>query len=250
MSGWLVERGPTYGARARIVAVPFAGSGASALLPWAPLLPPDLALSVVRLPGRENRFRERHLTEMDEVVEQLLPHVLGDPLVPTVVFGYSLGALIAYELAVRLQAAGSPPLLLAVGGAQAPQLGPTTPPIAALGDAAFVAAVRDLGGTPAEVFEHPELLAMVLPTLRADFALVDGYRYAERPLLATPITTYSGEHDRELTRVGIERWGELTGAGCTHHTFDGGHFFLSVDPGPLVTRLVADIRACLGGRQV
>jgi surfactin synthase thioesterase subunit len=245
VSPWLVERGETARARVRILAVPFAGAGASALLPWASLLPADVALTVVRLPGRENRFRERQLTSMAAVIDELAPLVLAGSATPTVVFGYSLGAFIGYELTARLHDRGAPPVLLAVGGAGAPHLPRRSAALSTLNDAAFVRAIKDLEGTPPEVFEHPELLELVLPTLRADFALLDGYTAAPRPMLTTPIVTYSGADDPELTTSAVAGWGELTGAGIEHRRFPGGHFFLTPDPAALVAALLADIDAAL-----
>jgi surfactin synthase thioesterase subunit len=248
-SPWLVERNSASRPRVRIVAVPFAGSGASAFLPWSDLLPADVALAVVRLPGRESRFRDRPMTAMSEVVAQLAPAVRSLGNTPTVVFGYSLGALIGYELALSLTAAGSPPVLLAVGGAEAPHLERTFPSIANLDDAEFDKALRALGGTPDEVFEHPELLDIIRSTLRADFALLEAYSAGNNPPrpLPMPITTYCGRNDRELTPAGVSGWADLSSVSAAHREFAGGHFFLLDDPETLVGALLTDVDTTLRG---
>lgn len=240
----LVDRGDASRARVRLVAVPFAGTGASAFLPWAPLLPPDILLTVARLPGRENRYREPRRTVMSEVVDELAPAIAASPL-PVAVFGYSLGALIGYELALRLQSLDRPPVLLAVGGSNAPQVPRPGRRLSELDDDAFLAAVRELEGTPAEVFEHAELLALVLPTLRADFTLLDGYRPADPPTLRCPVVTYAADRDPELTTAGIAAWADVTTGPTTPRRFAGGHFFFADDPGPLVARLAADVLAAV-----
>ena len=242
---WLVTRGSESSrARLRLVAVPYAGAGASAFLPWTQLLPPDIELAVVRMPGRENRYREKRLTDMDDVVDQLQQAVSStEPALPIAIFGYSLGSLIAYELAIRLHATGAGPILLAVGGSDAPHAPHPSLGLYNLDDDAFVAAIRALGGTPDEVFEHAELLKLLLPILRADFELLDGYRSSAHPPLDCPLVTYQGDSDSELTHAGMAAWAELSTGPHTARHFAGGHFFFVDDPDLLARRLAADVRA-------
>jgi medium-chain acyl-[acyl-carrier-protein] hydrolase len=232
VSDWLVSLGAESAvARARIVALPWAGGGTAVYRRWPAVLPAEVSLHLVRLPGRESRMREAPLTDMDAVVDELAPLVTELLDRPTMIFGYSLGALVAYELTARLCAAGgAEPAVLAVGGCNAPHLPRLHRPLSGLDDDEFVAALRDLQGTPPEVFEHRDLLALLLPALRADFLLLDRYRAPERPPLSIPVVTYSGTADLELTPEGVSRWSEITVAATTHHTFAGGHFFLAERP--------------------
>ncbi len=237
---WLVGRRPSVAPRARIVAVPFAGAGAAAFAAWRTVVPDDLAFDVVRLPARENRFAEPARTDLREVADEVAGVVSTD--LPIVLFGYSLGAYIAYEVAARL--GDDAVALLAVGGANAPHVASERPRLSELDDEAFVRALRDLGGTPDEVFANAELLELVLPALRGDFAMLDAYHSTGEPLRC-PIVTFSGDDDRELTKTGVQRWGELTSGPTSHHTFAGGHFFLTSAVVPLVTTLVTELEAVL-----
>jgi medium-chain acyl-[acyl-carrier-protein] hydrolase len=243
VNDWLVHVGaPLSATRSRIVALPWAGGGTAVYRRWATMLPADVALTIVRMPGRESRLGEPPLTDMDAVVDELAPLVADLTDVPTMIFGYSLGALIGYELTVRLHATGGTrPSLLAVGGSNAPHVPREQPSLAGLDDTDFVAALRDLDGTPAEIFEHPELLSLLLPTLRADFTLLDHYTPRDRPPLGIPIVSYTGASDPELTSAGVARWAELTRAATTHRWFPGGHFFLTERAEEVVAAVWADL---------
>ena len=154
---------------------------------------------------------------------------------------WSLGALIAYELAALMCDHGREPFLLAVGGSDAPHALAHRSRLSTLDDAGFIEALRELGGTPAEVFAHPELLALVLPTLRADFRMLESYTWQTRPPLSCPILTCTGEDDPEVTVDAVLRWSELSTAATQHSVFPGDHFFLGVQEPELVAVLSAEI---------
>lgn len=246
---WLVPpEAPAHGIRARIVAIPWAGGGVATFRGWGRLLPPDVLLQTVRLPGRESRLRELPFTEMDGLVAALAPSVAEGMAVPTVVFGYSLGALIGYELTVRLQALGCPPVLLAAGGVGGPHVPRPGPPLSELGDDDLVSALEKLQGAPDPVLQQPELRALLLPVVRADLVLLDRYRASPRTRLAVPVATFRGEDDPELTTPGMAAWADVTVGAVTHHSYPGGHFFLAGNPGELVGDLLAELADATRGR--
>ncbi len=242
MSRLLVEPSNGVPARRRLVCVPYAGAGAAVFMPWRRLIPADVALTIVRLPGRESRFTEPAFTDVDAVTDELATAVSRSSHLPWSLFGYSLGALIAYELAVRLSRPNRrAPDLLLVGGAEPPHLPRIKPALSDLGQTEFVAALRAIGGTPSEVFEHPELLDVVLPTLRSDFQVLDRYRPRAHPQLACPIVTYSGASDSELNDARVHRWSELTSSATRHRQFEGGHFFLTEKVSEVVSAVREDM---------
>jgi medium-chain acyl-[acyl-carrier-protein] hydrolase len=186
----------------------------------------------VQLPGRASRFAEPPLRRVDPIVNALAVVVeqqatwTGGRLA---LFGHSMGALIAYELARRWAGPGSrvEPGHLFVAGQPAPQLPRTRPPRHKLPHPAFVAALQTLGGTPPEVLDSPELLELVLPLLRADFEVCETYRYQPQPssVLSCPITVFGAVDDDEAGPLsGLAAWGALTSNTTRLHSVGGGHF--------------------------
>ena len=238
---WIVRRPRERPADWRLICLPHAGSGAAAFAAWFAAAPPDCEVVIARLPGRENRLAEPVPDSIAAVIDGLLPAV--EPLLdrPYVVFGYSMGALMAFELTRRLVRDGQRlPVLLAVGGHEAPHLPRWQPPIHQLPRQEFIASLRELGGTPDVVFETPELLDLLIPTLRADLRLVETYGHDAIGPLPVPIATYVGAGDDTLASAGLAAWDELSTAATMHHSFAGGHFFLSTSGRELLSAIVSD----------
>jgi medium-chain acyl-[acyl-carrier-protein] hydrolase len=147
---------------------------------------------------------------------------------PFVFFGHSMGALISFELARQLRRDyGKQPIQLFVSGRRAPQLRDRDLPTNTLPESDFVAELRRLNGTPAEVLENGELLQFMLPILRADFAINETYEYLPERPFSFPITACGGLHDDEVSRNDLEGWKEQTDASFVLRMFPGDHFFLN-----------------------
>ena len=173
---WLIPLGTPHATRMRLFCFPPAGSGTVAYRAWAPLAAPGLEVNAVLLPGRETRFAEPPVDDMAALASQIAGAIAPLAGQPFALFGHSLGALLAYEVALRLSAEGHSPEHLFVSGHQAPAIASRRAPIAHLPDAAFIQGLIDLGGTPPEILDAPELLALLMPMLRADFALAERYK--------------------------------------------------------------------------
>ena len=214
------------GGGARLVCFPYAGGSAHVFTTWLPLLAPGVGLHAVQLPGRGRRMREPALERADAVVAGVVEAFQQLPPRPTVFLGYSMGALIAFETARWLRRIGVPgPVMLLAAAARPPQvegaqrLAPGT-------DAELLARIRRLGGTPSAVLESRELLDLLLPPLRADFALIDDYLYRPGAPLDCPIVAVGGDADSAVDPALVAQWALQTAAGFTQHTIKGGHFFL------------------------
>jgi medium-chain acyl-[acyl-carrier-protein] hydrolase len=180
----------------------------------------------VQLPGRGNRLGEPAYTRLPPLVEALSAALLPYFDVPFAFFGHSMGASIGFELARRLRRLRAPePFHLFVSGRRAPQCPDTDPPTYHLPEPAFINQLRQLNGTPQEVLEHPEIMQLLLPLLRADFQLIQTYVYEPGPPLACPITAFGGIEDPETDRDLLERWREQTVADFSLQMFPGDHFF-------------------------
>ncbi|WP_375503860.1 thioesterase II family protein [uncultured Jatrophihabitans sp.] len=238
----LVRRPRSTAARWRLLGIPHAGAGAAALSSWFAAAPADCEVVLVRLPGRESRLGESPPESAQAAAAAVLDDVRELPELPMVVYGYSMGALVAYELTRLASRNGGPePVLLAVGGHEAPHLPRRHAAIHDLPEEQFVAALRALGGTPEQVLTMPELFALLAPTLRADLRIVETYRHAHPTPLTVPISTYAGEHDPDLDHGAVGAWAHLTTATYRQRRFPGGHFFFLESGGAdLMSSVIAD----------
>jgi medium-chain acyl-[acyl-carrier-protein] hydrolase len=185
-------------------------------------------LCAVQMPGRESRWKEPAFTRLGDLVaalhDGLLPHLDR----PYAFFGHSLGALIAFELARALRRSGRPgPTHLFASAHRAPQCPNPHPDMRHLADGPFVDEIRRrYGGIPQAVLEHPELMALMLPCLRADFTVFETYRYADERPLECPISAFGGESDDYVRRDALEAWSTQTTGGFWLRMVPGDHFFV------------------------
>lgn len=211
----------------RLYCFSHAGGNAAAYLPWQDGLGDGIELRAVQLPARGARLHEPAHPTMAALVRDLAEVIAADhDGRPFAFFGHSLGALVAFELTRRLRDDGAPlPLRLVVSGCAAPWCGAPPPRWHELPDAQLIAALRDMGGTPAAVIDEPDLMPFLLPPVRADFALLAAYRYTPAPPLPVPVTAFAGRADVRTDIAGVQAWSAAGGA-CDVHWFDGGHFFI------------------------
>jgi medium-chain acyl-[acyl-carrier-protein] hydrolase len=224
---WFVRSHPNPGAALRLFCFPYAGGGAPVFHPWGSALPESVEVCAVQPPGRGSRIDEAPFTRLPALAAALarvIPPLLDRPFA---FFGHSVGGLVAFELAHRLRAADDPaPAHLFVAGCNPPQLPNPHPPLHNLPDDDLLDELRALGGTPEALLEHVELMDLMLPTLRADFALLETYTYRPRLPLEVPLTAFGGSDDPRVPPDGLAAWREQTRAAFDLNILPGGHFFL------------------------
>lgn len=172
-------------------------------------------------------MREPPFNNLEAVVQAAAPMMRPYLDRPFAFFGHSMGAVLSFEIARYLrkeQLRG--PFHLFVSGRRAPQRPASRPPTYDLPEPEFLEHLHRLNGTPKEVLEHPQLMQLMLPLLRADFAVSQTYVCREEPPLDCPITALGGTQDEEVGREDLEAWREQTTARFSLRLFPGDHFFL------------------------
>lgn len=224
----------------RLVCFPHAGGGASFYGRWSRWLPPAVELLVVQYPGREDRLREAPVNDLhslaDLVAEALAP-LLHRPLA---LFGHSLGAAVAYEVAHRLEEQASLDLDLRglfVSG-RAPPSWPRGDLRHCWEDDRLWRQLGELGGTSPELLRQPALRAIVLPYLRSDYRLDETYRPRTRARLSCPVVAYLGNADGEVDVDAVRGWSAVTRASFDVRVFAGGHFYLVERQAELIAELL------------
>ena len=224
---WITCPRPVPAATLRLFCLPFAGGGASAYRLWPTALPSSIELCAVQLPGREDRYREPAFTSLVGLSRALSREMIPFLDKPFAFFGHSMGALVAFEVARALRHSSAPaPLAMFLAAYPAPHLPLARAPIHHLADANFIEEMRRMQGTPDAVLDNAELMAFLLPILRADFQACDTYRCPVEPPLECPFFIYGGSDDREVDSQALERWREQTAAAFTRRVFPGTHFFV------------------------
>lgn len=242
-TGWLHPADADPAAAVRLFLFHHSGGSVAMYREWLPLLPSDVAGQCVALPGRAQRRHEPPFTRLAPLVAavaDVLDAELDDR--PYAFFGHSMGALLAYRVAVELHRRGThaPGLVGASGWAPA---GFTTP---ALGgedtDEEIVKAMLDLGGLPRQVRDDRELLGQAVSAMRADIAVCADDHAGDQAVLDSPVVAYSGRDDPLLTPEAMTSWATRTTEFLGHRRYPGGHFFLEAHAADITADLVQLLR--------
>ncbi|RAJ67116.1 pyochelin biosynthetic protein PchC [Streptomyces sp. Amel2xB2] len=213
-------------AEVRLVCFPHAGGSASFYRDWAGLLPAHVELLAVCYPGREDRFGEECAAHLADLADPIAEALAADAESPLVLFGHSMGAAVAAEVALRLEKRErARPQRLFVSGREGPGAERGSE-LRSYDDDALAAEVLRLGGHGAEIMDQPGVRELLFPVLRADYRLIDSYRPGPGLRLTTPVTALSGESDPACTAEESRVWSSATSGSFELHSFPGDHFFL------------------------
>ena len=226
MSDWLICPQRQVRAQLRLFCFAYAGGSAWIFRPWAKQLPTNIEVYAIELPGRGKRLIEPALTDLDTIIQSLGPQLLPLLDMPFAFFGHSMGALIAFELCRWLrQTVQLSPRHLWVSAARAPQLSMPPPLMHQLPEQDFINRLKQYQGTPISVLNNSELMDLMLPTLKADFTVLETYAHQPRAPFKFPITGLWGEQDNIVTQADVAAW-QVHTTRFELQTIAGDHFFL------------------------
>jgi medium-chain acyl-[acyl-carrier-protein] hydrolase len=213
----------------RLVCFPFAGGRADHYRSWLPFLPNDVEMLSVELPGHGTRIREPLRTDLSGIACDIAENLPSSLSANLVLFGHSMGATLAYEVACRLRELGrAAPTHLFVSARPAPSsrfVGRL--PVDQMTDNELVQTIRSLQGVPEEIASSDGWFELVLPVLKADFTAVDKWTYQSCCPLSTPITSLRGKEDETTKESDMTLWANHTSTEFNEYVLDGGHFFIN-----------------------
>ncbi|WP_340608833.1 thioesterase II family protein [Xenorhabdus bharatensis] len=219
---------------------PFAGGSSSAFRQWVTLENPDIAVSLVIYPGRDNRMSERAATSIPSLAQSLSSLLMSLTLVQRenlILVGHSMGAQVAFEACQRLEQHNCSPKALVLSGCHAPHL-PSRRQLSGLPDHEFIKQLIDIGGCNPMLREDPELLALFLPMLRADFWATENYHKSIQSSsikLQTPTLLLYGNKDKEASALEVQQWyhwlaSDKQALSHCYQEIVGNHFYITQKP--------------------
>jgi surfactin synthase thioesterase subunit len=223
---WVRRFHPAPEAPSRLVCFPHAGGSASYYFPVSKVLSPAIEVLAIQYPGRQDRRTEKGIETIAELADSVIPYLLQAADRPLALFGHSMGATLAFEIAVRLEQRGVQPLALFVSGRRAPTC--VRDEIVYLGDDdAILAEIQRLEGTDAQLLADEDIRRMALAAIRTDYTAAETYRYQPGPLLRTPIYAHIGDRDPKVTTDEALAWRDRTSGPFALQVYSGGHFYLN-----------------------
>ncbi|MGH3758767.1 thioesterase II family protein [Actinophytocola sp.] len=232
-------------ARTQLVCLPHAGGAASYYRPMALRLWPDVEVLAVQYPGRQNRANEPCVENFADLTDQVVAAVRPELDRPVALFGHSMGTLLAFEVAKRLEADGVVPVVLFASGRRAPGR-PQPEPDHRASDDDLVAEIAELNGTEDRLLENEDMRPLFLLALRADYRAIETYHHDPKSMVACPVVALTGDSDNRVSIDDAASWATQTTGSFDLHVFPGDHFYLNHQLAPLTDVLVQQLGALRG----
>ncbi|MFI9100866.1 thioesterase II family protein [Streptomyces fildesensis] len=228
MPNSLVRPLPRPHASRTLLCMSFCGGGTAPFRPWARTLPEDVELVLHCYPGREGRFTAPFADDWDEMLDDALEALHDIARRPYILFGHSMGAWVAFDLARRAPDEGlAPPQSLVVSAADSParwRLAAEQRPRSDDTDEQLVDWMRGKGQLPESLLADPDIMQIAVEILRADMRVMNSYRYRAGERAQVPVQVLLGEDD-SISGAAQERWRQLSDGRMHATLLPGGHFY-------------------------
>ncbi len=190
------------------------------------MLPPQIEGIALEVPGRGDRFGEPLLTDTDAIIndmyKQLTPYIQR----PYMMLGFSMGTLVAFLLMEKIRNAGkSLPTHTFMFARESPDYFIGQFDQYKYESKAFWDCIVNFGGVPKALLQHPELMELYEPIMRADFEALGKYVYQEVKPFNVNATVVLGEKDK-VKDEHAKTWQKHFIPEIEMVKMDGGHFFI------------------------
>lgn len=226
---WIRRLASAPNAWARCMCFPHAGGVASFYVPLSRSLSPAVEVLAVQYPGRQDRWREACVDSVEGLADGIVRELGAWTDRPLALFGHSMGAAVAFEVALRLEERGTGAIALFASGRRGPAVHQYAPPDekAYVDDEVLLAEVRRLGGPHATLLENAELRRVTMPSVRADYRAATAYRYRGDRSLRCPVVALAGDADPVAPIRQVRAWVAQAAGSFELCVFPGGHFYLT-----------------------
>lgn len=235
---WLLGSHPA--PHLNLVCFPHAGGHADFFARWPANIVPGVQLHAVEYPGRGRRPYDQPAAGICPLAAEITSHILALPAVPLLLFGHSMGSVVAFEVARRLAVVESaPPHALVVSNISAPHRLHRREPLPVTDDGVWDHSYN-IGGIPKAIYRSRTLKSLMAPTLRADYEMLNRYRCDPSAKITCPVTVLHSDSDVLTPLEDATTWNELAVGTFSYRSFIGGHFYLA-EQEALVARLVSGL---------
>jgi medium-chain acyl-[acyl-carrier-protein] hydrolase len=241
-SRWFLRFRRCDDAIARLICFHYAGGSASIFREWAAELPAEVEVLAVQLPGHGSRYAEPLTSDISRIVHPICHEIKALTNMPCYLFGHSMGALLAFEVATRLMNSEVNLRHLFVSATLPPHVKRVSPRIAGLPQADLINELRTYEGTPEEILSNPDLVRVLLPIWRADFEIAETYETRVREPLNCPLTALGGREDKWISTSDMAEWRQLTSREFKSKAFNGGHFYIHSEQSSLLQLISTIVR--------
>ncbi len=240
-SAWIRRYHPSQASTARLVCFPHAGGSASYYRPVSTRFAGAVDVIAWQYPGRQDRRHEPGITDIDVLVDRITEQFMALSPKPTILFGHSMGATLAFEVAWRLERAGfSEPLRVVASGRRAPMIDHGER-VHLKNDAGLLAEMRLLNGTDDAVLADEEIVRMALPAIRSDYQAIETYSYVPGRMVNCPVTVLTGDADPRTAIEDASQWRSVTNGAFRMKVFPGGHFYLAKNATAVNDEIAAEL---------
>lgn len=226
---WIFSPKPNPKAKLRFFCFPYAGGGTSIFRDWVNGLPADIEVCHVQLPGHDTRIREKPFSHLTPLIEAMVSGLLPYLDIPFIFYGHSMGSLLCFEASRQLRKQHNlQPKHLFVSGSRAPQRPSVLKPTHHLPDNLFIAEInKRYKAIPNEILNNYEIMQLFLPILKADFSIIETYKYIPDLPLNCPISAFGGLQDEMVSPEDISAWRDQTSKEFILQMIEGEHFFIN-----------------------